>query len=69
MTRALEILYSLNALDDYSRLTMPFGMNLAEFPLDPLLASCLLNSWKFNCSEEMLSIAAMLSVQVEIFTI
>lgn len=40
MTRALELLYSLNALDDYARLSMPFGMNLAEFPLDPLLASC-----------------------------
>ena len=40
MTRALELLYSLNALDDYARLTMPFGMQLAEFPLDPLMATC-----------------------------
>lgn len=63
MTRALELLYSLNALDDYARLTMPFGMHLAEFPLDPLLGTCLLNSEKFGCSEEMASIAAMLSVQ------
>ena len=67
MTRALELLYSLNALDDYARLTMPFGMHLAEFPLDPLMATCLLNSGKYNCAEEMVTIAAMLSVQ-NIFT-
>ena len=53
MIRALEVLYSLKALDDYARLTMPFGMNLAEFPLDPFLAACLLNSEQFCCSEEI----------------
>ncbi|RUS22224.1 hypothetical protein BC937DRAFT_89952 [Endogone sp. FLAS-F59071] len=37
MTRALELLYSLGALDDYARLTMPLGMQLAEFPVDPML--------------------------------
>jgi ATP-dependent RNA helicase DDX35 len=63
MTRALELLYSLNALDDYGRLTIPFGMQIAEFPLDPLLSTCLLNSGKFACAEEMVTIAAMLSVQ------
>lgn len=67
MTRALELLYSLNALDDYARLTIPFGMQIAEFPLDPLLSTCLLNSGKFGCAEEMVTIAAMLSVQ-NIFT-
>ncbi|KAJ3271239.1 ATPdependent RNA helicase, partial [Borealophlyctis nickersoniae] len=63
MSRALELLYSLKALDDYGRLTMPFGVHLAEFPVDPLLATALLNSYKFKCTEEMLTIAAMLSVQ------
>ena len=67
MTRALELLYSLNALDDYARLTIPFGMQIAEFPLDPLLSTCLLNSGKYGCAEEMVTIAAMLSVQ-NIFT-
>ncbi|KAI8825220.1 P-loop containing nucleoside triphosphate hydrolase protein [Fimicolochytrium jonesii] len=63
LTKALELLYSLGALDDYGRLTMPFGMHLAEFPVDPLLATMLLNSLKMKCAEDMLTIAAMLSVQ------
>ncbi|CAG8537231.1 15639_t:CDS:10, partial [Acaulospora morrowiae] len=63
MMRALELLYSLKALDDYGRLTMPLGMQLAEFPVDPMLGKILLDSYKFQCAEEMLSIAAMLSVQ------
>ncbi|RUP46148.1 P-loop containing nucleoside triphosphate hydrolase protein, partial [Jimgerdemannia flammicorona] len=63
MVRALELLYSLGALDDYGRLTMPLGIQLAEFPVDPMLGKILLDSHKFNCGEEMLTIAAMLSVQ------
>ncbi|KAI9105731.1 P-loop containing nucleoside triphosphate hydrolase protein [Phlyctochytrium arcticum] len=62
MTKALELLYSLKALDDYGRLTMPFGTNLAEFPVDPLISAVLMNSLKMGCSEEALTIAAMLSV-------
>ncbi|KAJ3061777.1 ATPdependent RNA helicase, partial [Podochytrium sp. JEL0797] len=61
--KALELLYSLKAVDDYGRLTMPFGVQLAEFPLDPPLAAMLLNSDGFMCSEEALSIAAVLTVQ------
>ncbi|GES86963.1 probable ATP-dependent RNA helicase DHX35 [Rhizophagus clarus] len=63
MIRALELLYSLKALDDYGRLTMPLGMQLAEFPVDPMLGKILLDSYKFQCAEEMLTIAAMISVQ------
>ncbi|CAG8812853.1 43026_t:CDS:10, partial [Gigaspora margarita] len=63
MIRSLELLYSLKALDDHGRLTMPLGMQLAEFPVDPMLGKILLDSYKFQCGEEMLSIAAMLSVQ------
>ncbi|KAJ3145964.1 ATPdependent RNA helicase [Geranomyces michiganensis] len=62
-TKALELLYSLKALDDYGRLTMPFGAHLAEFPVDPLLATMLMNSLKLKCSEDVITIAAMLSVQ------
>ncbi|CAG8695408.1 12228_t:CDS:10 [Funneliformis caledonium] len=61
MIRALELLYSLRALDDYGRLTMPLGMQLAEFPVDPMLGKILLDSYQFQCAEEMLTIAAMLS--------
>ena len=35
-----QLLYSLKALDDYGRLTLPFGANLAEAPLDPMLSAC-----------------------------
>ncbi|KAF9434626.1 hypothetical protein BGZ76_007704 [Entomortierella beljakovae] len=63
MSKALELLYSLKALDDYGRLTIPLGMRLAESPLDPLLGKILLDSGKFHCTQEMLTIAAMLSVQ------
>ncbi|ORY39867.1 putative ATP-dependent RNA helicase DHX35 [Rhizoclosmatium globosum] len=63
MAKALELLYSLKALDDYGRLTMPFGLQLAEFPVDPSLGAMLLNSHGFKCAEETLSIAAVLTVQ------
>ncbi|KAF8987766.1 hypothetical protein BGZ52_002897 [Haplosporangium bisporale] len=65
MSKALELLYSLGALDTFGRLTIPLGMRLAEFPLDPLLGKILLDSSRFGCSYEMLTIAAMVSVQTE----
>lgn len=38
------------------------GRRMAEFPLDPQLAKMLVASPEFRCSNEILSIAAMLSV-------
>ena len=35
---------------------------MAEFPLDPQLAKMLIASCEYNCSNEILSIVAMLSV-------
>ena len=63
MIRGLELLYSLNALDEKGRLTIPLGIHLAEFPVDPMLGKILLASGDFQCSEEILTIAAVLSVQ------
>jgi len=65
IVRALELLYSLGALDDYAKLTKPLGTRMAEIALEPMLAACLLNSHlpAFNCLSEMLSIAAMTSLQ------
>ncbi|KAI8339434.1 P-loop containing nucleoside triphosphate hydrolase protein [Chlamydoabsidia padenii] len=63
MIRALELLFSLKALDDVGRLTIPLGMQLAEFPVDPMLGKILLSSGDFHCSQEMVTIAAMVSVQ------
>ncbi|PLW23964.1 hypothetical protein PCASD_11012 [Puccinia coronata f. sp. avenae] len=59
--RALELLNYLAAFDDEGNLT-PLGEIMAEFPLDPQLAKMLISSPEFKCSNEILSIAAMLSV-------
>lgn len=40
----------------------PLGEIMAEFPLEPQLSKMLICSPEFKCSNEMLSIAAMLSV-------
>jgi ATP-dependent RNA helicase DDX35 len=63
MIRALEQLYALGALDDNANLTSPLGTNMADIPLAPSLAKMLLASDEYECSEEILSIAAMLSLQ------
>ncbi|CAI5959567.1 unnamed protein product [Closterium sp. NIES-64] len=44
MIRALETLFAVRALDMDGRLTKPVGVQLAEFPLDPLIAFMLLVS-------------------------
>lgn len=59
----LELLYSLGALDDYAKLTNPLGTRMAELALEPMLAKCLLSAPSFGCLSEMLSIAAMTSLQ------
>lgn len=61
--RALELLYSLGALDDYAKLTKPLGTRMTELAVEPMLAKCLLTASTFNCLSEMLSIAAMVSLQ------
>ncbi|WVW83262.1 hypothetical protein I302_105281 [Kwoniella bestiolae CBS 10118] len=63
MIRSLEFLFCLKALDDEGRLTRPMGERMAEVPLDPMMAAILLNSHDFRCGEEVLTIAAMTSVQ------
>lgn len=64
---ALDLLYALGAIDDNGSLTTPLGLQMAEFPLHPMFAKMLLVSAEFGCSEEALTIAAMLQVQ-NIFT-
>lgn len=64
MAQALELLYSLGCLDENGKLTSPLGEAVARFPLDPKLAVMLMNSKRFRCSDEALTIVAMLSVDV-----
>ncbi|XP_050431567.1 ATP-dependent RNA helicase DHX8 [Adelges cooleyi] len=59
---ALESLHSLSALDDEGLLTR-LGRRMAEFPLEPNLSKMLIMSVHLQCSEEILTIVSMLSVQ------
>lgn len=61
MMRALEQLNYLGALDDEGCLTR-LGEQMSEVPLEPQLAKTLLVSPDFGCSNEVLSIVALLSV-------
>ncbi|TFK41861.1 P-loop containing nucleoside triphosphate hydrolase protein [Crucibulum laeve] len=62
MLTALESLYALSALDDEGLLTR-LGRKMADFPMEPPLAKMLIASVELGCSEEILSVVAMLSVQ------
>jgi len=61
LMRALEVLNYLGALDDEGNLTK-LGEIMSEFPLDPQMSKMLVVSPEFNCSNEILSVSAMLSV-------
>lgn len=60
LMQALEDLDYLAALDDDGDLS-DLGIILSEFPLPPELAKALLASCEFNCVDEMLTLAAMLT--------
>ncbi|KAG5404781.1 hypothetical protein IGI04_010900 [Brassica rapa subsp. trilocularis] len=60
LMRALEVLNYLGALDDEGNLTRT-GEIMSEFPLDPQMSKMLIVSPEFNCSNEILSVSAMLS--------
>ncbi|XP_013596967.1 PREDICTED: probable ATP-dependent RNA helicase DHX35 [Brassica oleracea var. oleracea] len=63
MIRALEVLYSLQILDDDAKLTSPTGFQVAELPLDPMISKMILASSELGCSDEIITIAAVLSIQ------
>lgn len=63
VTRAFELLYSLGAVDDYAKLTKLLGQRMAELSVEPMMAKVLLSAPKFGCLSEVLSIAAMTSLQ------
>ncbi|KAJ3061758.1 DEAH-box ATP-dependent RNA helicase prp22, partial [Podochytrium sp. JEL0797] len=59
---AMETLYQLGALDAEGLLTR-LGRKMAEFPLEPNLSKMLILSVDLGCSDEILTIVAMLSAQ------
>ncbi|XVF08987.1 hypothetical protein REPUB_Repub07fG0051400 [Reevesia pubescens] len=66
LLKALELLFALSALNKLGELTK-VGRRMAEFPLDPMLSKKIVASDKYKCSDEVISIAAMLSVGNSIF--
>ena len=56
---AMEQLYNLGALDEEGLLTK-LGQKMAEFPLEPPLSKMLLASVDLGCSDEILTIIAMI---------
>ncbi|MBA0701143.1 hypothetical protein Goari_022256 [Gossypium aridum] len=66
LLKALELLFALGALNKLGEVTK-VGRQMAEFPLDPMLSKMIVASDKYKCSDEVISIAAMLSVGNSIF--
>ncbi|KAG1648977.1 Pre-mRNA-splicing factor ATP-dependent RNA helicase DHX15 [Nymphon striatum] len=60
IANAIEILKTLEALDSNGGLTN-LGASMADFPLEPQLSRMLILAKEFDCTEEILTIAAMLS--------
>ncbi|CAO3663683.1 unnamed protein product [Umbelopsis ramanniana] len=67
LSRALEQLYSLGAINDKGTLTEE-GKQMAEFPLDPVFSKVLIQSQQYECTSEVLSIISLLSVDSVFFT-
>lgn len=63
---AIEQLTALGALDKFGELTN-LGRRMAEFPLDPKMSKSIIASESYGCSEEVISIMSMLSVNGSIF--
>jgi ATP-dependent RNA helicase DHX8/PRP22 len=61
LVSAMEMLYSLGALEDEGLLTK-LGRLMAEFPVEPQLAKMMLTAVDFGCSDEIITIVSMLSV-------
>ncbi|KAI4306384.1 hypothetical protein L6164_029666 [Bauhinia variegata] len=66
LLKAVELLYALGALNKLGQLTK-VGRSMAELPLDPMSSKAIVASDKYKCSDDMISIAAMLFVGNSIF--
>lgn len=66
LLKALEVLFALGALNKLGEMTKA-GRQMAEFPLDPMQSKMIVASDKYKCSDEIISIGAMLSVGNSIF--
>ena len=60
LLRSLELLYSLDALDDDGKLN-DVGKKMARFPLEPMDARCVIAAEIEGCAIETLAVLSMLS--------
>ena len=68
LIRAFELLYALGAVDDYAKLTKPLGTRMAELSqIDAMMCKSLLSAPKYDCLSEMVTLAAMTSLQGNIW--
>eukprot|EP00047_Mylnosiga_fluctuans_P021814 m.109410 g.109410 ORF g.109410 m.109410 type:complete len:676 (+) comp9039_c1_seq2:13-2040(+) len=61
IAKALGTLINLEAIDQDGKLTS-LGRKMAQFPLDPPYSRALLSAGTYHCSEELISLIALLSV-------
>jgi len=62
LIKAFELLYALGAIDATMELT-DYGKKLAKLPLDPTFGHLLLQSSKFECTSDILTVVSMLSAE------
>ena len=60
--KSFEVLTALGAIDKSMNLTV-YGKEMSQLPLDPIYAHLLLQSAKFECVSEILTVVAMLSAE------
>ena len=60
--KAFEVLSALGSIDQSMNLT-EYGNEMSHLPLDPIYAHLLLQSSKFECTSEILTVVAMLSAE------
>ncbi|EDW78118.1 uncharacterized protein Dwil_GK24829 [Drosophila willistoni] len=60
---SLETLYALDSIDEQGQLTKPVGYLMAELPFTAMISKMLYISGQMGCSEEIITIIAMLQVQ------
>ncbi|CUM48653.1 uncharacterized protein AC631_00303 [Debaryomyces fabryi] len=66
LIKSLELLYALGALNSKGELTKT-GRKMAEFPIDPMFAKCLISSSNYGVTNEILTIISMLSESSSLF--
>mmetsp|Transcript_16053 Transcript_16053/g.44453 ORF Transcript_16053/g.44453 Transcript_16053/m.44453 type:complete len:407 (-) Transcript_16053:1489-2709(-) len=62
LRKAFEILYGLGALDRQMKIT-DHGKRMAKLPVDPVFAHLLLESQRYECTSEILTVVSMLSAE------